>query len=100
MMGDDDGSIDGGKHAADFLLDEIAQALPVAGARRHRRDDAGGRRHADVSRDQQLFERLDGVDVDRTRPPLALVRRANELVEPRGDLLCGAGEAFAYATKK
>ena len=58
-----------------------------------------GRGDADVGRDQQLFERLDRLDVDRTRPLLRLVRAADDLVEPLDDLLLGAGETLADAAK-
>ena len=51
--------------------------------------------HADVGRDQQLFERLERLDVDRPRPALGRVGAADDVVEAVDDLLLGAGEAVA-----
>ena len=95
MMGDRDRPIDGGEDATDFLLHEIAQARAVARLCRDGGDDAVGGGDADVGRDQQLFERVDRVDVDGTRPPLRRVGEADDLVEALDDLLFGAGKTLA-----
>ena len=93
------GSSDRREDAADLLLDEIAQALAAARRLLHRRDDPIGRRHADVGRDQQLFERVERLDVDRPRSALRLVGAADDLVEALDDLLFGAGQALADAAE-
>src|SRR5437667_209253 len=81
------------------LPDEIAETLPVPAARLDGGDDTAGGGNADIGGDQQLFERVDRVDVDRPRPPLGLVGEAHELLEAVGDLLLGARETFADASK-
>ena len=88
------------KTRADLLLDQIAQARAVARLRLDGGDDPLGRGDADVGRDQQLFERLDGLDVDRPRAPLRRVGAADDLVEALDDLLLGAGEALANAAEE
>ena len=87
------------KHIADFLLDEIAEALPIAAARLDGGDNAAGRGDADIGGDQQLFERVDRVDVDWPRPPLRLVGEANQRLEAIGNLLLGAGKAGTEPTE-
>jgi hypothetical protein len=98
--GDDDRAIDGRKHVADFLLDQVAQAGAVARPRLHRGDDAVGGGNTDVRGDQELFERLDRVDVDRARPLLGRICNTDELIEPFDYLLGGAGETFANASQE
>ena len=97
--GHGDRPIDRRKDGADFVLDEIAQARAVRDSRLDRGDDPIGRRDADVGGDQQLFERLERLDVDRTRAPLRLVGLADDLVEAVDDLLLGAGETLADAAE-
>src|SRR5262249_30096803 len=58
----------------------------------HRVGNPVRRSDADISRDQQLFERLDRVDVD---DPRRVVCAPDDLVEPLDDLLLGPPEAFA-----
>ena len=53
-------------------------------------DDAFGRRHADVRRDQRLLERLDRLDVYRPAPAVGIVGARDDLVEPLQKLLRGA----------
>jgi hypothetical protein len=55
---------------------------------------------ADVGGDQQLFERLDRVDVDFARAPLRCVRELDDLVEPLDDLLLRACEAVLDPSEK
>ena len=100
MRRDRDRRVHGGEHAPDFLFDQIAQAGAVARPRLDRGDDAIGRRDADVGRDQQLFERVDGFDVDRPRALLGRIRAADDLVEALDDLLRGAGEALTDAREE
>ena len=83
------------KNPAYFVLDEVSQALAAPRATAHRFDNALGGRDADVGREQQLLERLDGVDVDRTRSLLRLVGALDDLLEPIDDLLFGAAEPVA-----
>src|SRR5437867_2163865 len=86
------------------LPDEIASKTTAAGsapsrARLDGLDDAGCRRDANVGGDEHLFERLDGIDVDRPRTAFRRVGKSDQLVEAVGDLLLGARKAVAKATK-
>src|SRR5205085_8058663 len=85
---------------ADLILHQIAQA---GRARRFALDggnDPSSRRHTEIGRNQQLFERIDRFDVDRTRAPLRLVRLPDNRIEPFDDFLLRAGEAVANAAKE
>ena len=86
--------------AADLLLDEVAKAFAMARARADRVDDALGGGEADVSRNQQLFERLDGVDINRPATLLLAVGLLDDLLEAADDLLLGAREAVAKLVEK
>ena len=97
MDGDGDRAIDGVEHRADLLLHEIAQAFAAARPRFDGADDAVGRGDADVRGNQQFFERVDRIDIDRPRAPLRLIRAADDFLEPVDDLLLGAGETLADA---
>jgi hypothetical protein len=59
------GTLDGVEDAPNFFLHQIAQALTVTGAQANRVDDAFCRSKPNVGGDQQFFERLNRVDVDR-----------------------------------
>ena len=54
---------------------------------------------ADVGRDQQFLERLDRVDVDRARPAFGRVGAADDVVEPRDDLLFRARQTLTNAAE-
>ena len=49
-----------------------------------------GRGHADVRRNQRLFERLDGLDVNRLAAPRRLVSPLDDLLEPLDELFLRA----------
>jgi len=83
----------------DFLLHEIAQARAVARLQLDRGDDAVGGGHADVGRDQELLERIDGLDVDGARPLRRRVGAPDDLVEAPDDLLGRAREPLTEASK-
>ena len=88
------------KDGADLILDGISQALAACGLLLDGHDNAIGRRDADVGHDEQLFERLDGIDVDRTPFALGRLRLRDQLIEPLDDLLCGFGETFPDPIKE
>src|SRR6185295_10806190 len=98
--GDHNRQVDRGKNVADFLLDQVAQAGAVACPGLDGGDDAVGGGDADVRGDQELLERVDGVDVDGTRPLPGRIGNADELVEPFDNLLGGAGETFTNAAEE
>ena len=89
-----------GEHVLDFAFDEIAQAGAVSRSILHRGEDPLRCGDAHVGRDQQLLERVDRLDIDRTRSTRGLVGGPHELVEALGDLLLGAGETFTDAAKE
>jgi hypothetical protein len=99
-LGDRDRSIDRGKHVADFLLHELAQALSVRRSRLHGADDAVGRCDTDVGRNQHLFERVHRVRVHRARPSCRLVGNPDDFIEALDDLLLGTGKTVAEAAEK
>ena len=66
----------------------------------HGGDDPLGGGDADVGGDQQLFERLDRVDVDRAAALLRRVGLLDDLLEAADDLLLRAGQALAKPVKK
>jgi hypothetical protein len=79
---------------ADLLLDQITQALAVARPRPDGGDDGFGRGESDVGRDQQLLERLDGLDVDGPRAMLAGVGLLDDRLEAADDLLLRPRQPF------
>jgi len=100
VRSDRDRFVDRREDALDLLLHQIAQAGAVTRLRLYGGDDPFGRRDADVGRDQQLLECIDGVDVDRAGAFLRRVSRPHDLVEAFDDLLLGAGEAVLDAAEK
>ena len=90
----------GGEDAQDLLLDEIAQALAPPRARADRLDDLVGGGDADVGHDQQLFERLERLDVNRARPLLRRVGALDQRLESFGELLRGARQALLQLVEK
>ena len=92
---DSDRSIDGVENGADLLLHQIAEALAAARACFHGADDPIRRRDTNVRRDQQLLERIDRIDIDRSRSALGLIRATDDFVKPVDDLLFGTGETLA-----
>src|SRR5438093_519008 len=92
-------AIDRGKHRADLLLHQIAQARSVARPPLDGGDNPIGRGHPDVGRDQHFLERFDGVDVNRSGSAIRLVGAAHDIVEPIDDLLLGAGKTVAEAVQ-
>src|SRR2546427_9429078 len=49
---------------------------------------------------QELFERINGLDVDRPRASVRRVRPPDDFLEPADDLLFGAGETVADPTDR
>src|SRR4029077_13640629 len=86
--------------APDLVLHEIPEAFAVTRARADGVDDPLGRRKPDVGGDQQLFERLDRVDVDRASALLLGVGLLDDLFEAADDLLLGPREAVTKFVKK
>ena len=74
-------------------FDQIAQALAAPRAAAHRLDDLVGGGDADVGHDQELFERLERVDVNRARSLLRRVGALDQRLEAFGELLRGARES-------
>ena len=97
---DRDRLIDGSKDTQDFLLHEIAEAGAVARLDLNRGDDPVGGRDAEVGRDEQLFERVDGLDVHGTGTLLGRVGGPDDLVEAINDLFGGAREPLADAAEE
>jgi hypothetical protein len=96
---DGDRSIDGVENGADLLLHQIAEALAAARACFHGADDPIRRRDTNVRGDQQLLERIDRIDIDRSGSALGLIRATDDFVKPLDDLLLGAGETLADAAE-
>src|SRR5689334_7682867 len=94
------GPIDGVEDAPNLFLHEIAEALPMTGAQADCVDDAFGRGETNVGRDQQFFERLNRIDVDRPAALLFGVGLLDDLFETTDDLLFGARQALAKLVKK
>src|SRR5262249_17038160 len=81
---------------------DLAKAFTTPRPGPHRGDDSLGRRHADVGGDQDLFERFDGVDIDRSS---RLGSRSGIgplywFLEPAADLLSGSTEAVAKSIEQ
>ncbi len=98
--GHGDRIVHGSEDGEQFVLHQIAKAFACLRSLLHGRDDAVGGGNADIGRDQQFFERVDRVDINRTASPLGLVRPADDVVEAVDDLLLGPGEAFANAAEE
>src|SRR6185295_2282226 len=79
---------------------QLAEALAVARARTDGVQNAIGRGNAQVRADQQLLERVEGLDVHGSRTPLRRVGDTNDLVEPLDELLLGAGETCLQSIEK
>src|SRR4030095_9990915 len=78
----------------------VAQAPACRGLLFDRRDDPSRCRDADVGHDQQLFARVERVDVDRAALARRRFRLRRNLIEPLNDLLLGFGETFANTIEK
>src|SRR5262249_13991509 len=89
--------VDRAEDAVDLAFDQVAEARAVTGLCLHGRDDGCRRRHAEVGGNQQLFERVERVDVERARSLLGRVGTADDLIELLDDLLFGAGKTLANA---
>ena len=94
------GGLHGVEHLADLLLHQVAQALAMPRARAHRGDDAPGGGKTYVRRHEQLFERFDGVDVDRPRALFRGVGLLDDFLEAGDDLLFGTRQAVAQLVEK
>src|SRR5688500_16150989 len=79
---------------ADLVLDEVAQTFAATGAGPDRGDDSLRGSDADVGGDEQLLQRFDGIDIDRTGTLLAGVGPLDDLVEPADNLLLRAAQTF------
>ena len=88
-----DGPVDLVEDPQDLVLDQLAQALAAARALAHRLDDLVGGGDADVRHDQQFFERVERVDVNRARPLLRRIRPLDERLEALLKLLRRARQA-------
>jgi hypothetical protein len=69
----------------------------MAGTTSDSRDDALGGGDADIGRDQQLFERFDRIDVDRTGTLFRRVGLLDDLFKAADDLLLRASQTLAKA---
>ena len=99
-LGDDHRAVHRREDVQNLLLDQIAQTRAVARFGLDSSDDPIGGGDADVGRDQQLFERLNGLDIDRTRSAFRLVGALRDLVEPIDDLLRRTREPLTDTFKK
>ena len=93
------GRLDGVEDAPNLSLTRSRRLSPCRARAADRVDDAFGRGHADVGRDQQLFERLDRVDVDRPAALLLGVGLLDDLLEAADDLLLRPRQAVAKLVK-
>ena len=89
--------VDGVKDAPDLVLHKIAEAFAAARTGKDGRDDPACRCHTDIGGNQQLLERLDGIDVDLRNTRSPGVCALHDLVETTENLLLGATQTLAQA---
>src|SRR6185369_936296 len=79
---------------------EIAKAFRPAGAIANGAHDLLRSGDADIGGNQELFERLNRVDVDRAHALFLGIGALHNLIEPVDDLLFCSGQPLAKAIKK
>ena len=80
------------KDAANLLFHHITKTVVPASA--NGGDNPLGRGHADIGRNEDLFQRLNGIDIERPRSTTGFIGGTDDLIEASDELSLGAGKSL------